>query len=143
MTHLLDINVLLALAWPNHVHHSAARAWFATAHRSGWATCAVTEAGFIRVSSNRRATEDARSPGEAALLLDRMCALAGHEFLVDGVRLARRHAELGSAAHASSHVTDVHLILLAGDAGVALATFDRQAAHTARQLGVAAELLAM
>ena len=31
---LLDTNVLLALAWPNHQHHAQAHAWFA-AH--GWA----------------------------------------------------------------------------------------------------------
>ena len=28
VTALLDVNVLIALAWPNHVHHAAARAWF-------------------------------------------------------------------------------------------------------------------
>jgi predicted nucleic acid-binding protein len=25
---LLDVNVLVAFAWPNHVHHSAAQHWF-------------------------------------------------------------------------------------------------------------------
>ena len=52
MTALLDVNVLIALAWPNHVHHAAARAWFKERQEDGWATCPLTEAGFVRVSCN-------------------------------------------------------------------------------------------
>ncbi|MCC6764048.1 MAG: hypothetical protein IT293_05225 [Deltaproteobacteria bacterium] len=50
---LLDTNVLLALAWPNHQHHSAAHGWFAARAKKGWATCAFTQLGFIRLSSRR------------------------------------------------------------------------------------------
>ena len=39
MTALLDVNVLMALAWPNHVHHAPARSWFNARRKSGWATC--------------------------------------------------------------------------------------------------------
>ena len=39
MTALLDVNVLIALVWPNHVHHEAARAWFTRRRKDGWATC--------------------------------------------------------------------------------------------------------
>ena len=28
MIALPDVNVLVALAWPNHVHHEQARGWF-------------------------------------------------------------------------------------------------------------------
>lgn len=28
MITLLDINVLVSLPWPNHVHHAAGRQWF-------------------------------------------------------------------------------------------------------------------
>ena len=49
MIALPDVNVLIALAWPNHVHHDAARSWFAESRATGWATCPVTEAGFVRV----------------------------------------------------------------------------------------------
>jgi predicted nucleic acid-binding protein len=34
MSSLLDVNVLLALAWPNHVHHAASRTWFASSHEA-------------------------------------------------------------------------------------------------------------
>lgn len=143
MTRLLDVNVLLALAWPNHVHHGAARAWFEAEHAAGWATCGVTESGFIRVSSNRRVTPDARPPAEAALLLHRMCRTPGHEFLVDRVRLSESHEALGAIAPASSDVNDVHLIMIARDASAEFVTFDRQAASVASTLDVTATLLRM
>jgi len=46
---LLDVNVLLALAWPTHVHHAAAHRWFAENHAMGWATCPLTQLGFVRL----------------------------------------------------------------------------------------------
>ncbi len=38
---LLDVNVLVALAWPNHAHHGAAIAWFTQVCKEGLATCAA------------------------------------------------------------------------------------------------------
>jgi uncharacterized protein len=50
MISLLDVNVLVALLVPEHEHHIRSVEWFATnAIRSGWATCAITELGVIRV----------------------------------------------------------------------------------------------
>jgi predicted nucleic acid-binding protein len=47
---LLDVNVLVALLVPEHQHHAAATTWFAAhAATEGWATCALTELGVIRV----------------------------------------------------------------------------------------------
>ena len=45
---LLDINVLVALFDADHVHHDFAHDWFIDHHERGWATCPVTENGFIR-----------------------------------------------------------------------------------------------
>jgi toxin-antitoxin system PIN domain toxin len=77
---LLDTNVLLALAWPNHQHHAQAHAWFASHSRKGWATCAFTQLGFIRLSSNPAYTSNAVSPQEAATLLKQWTRLKGHRF---------------------------------------------------------------
>lgn len=49
MVGLLDVNVLVALLVPEHQHHDAAIEWFAAEANQGWATCAVTELGVIRV----------------------------------------------------------------------------------------------
>jgi hypothetical protein len=68
---LLDINVLLALAWPHHQFHAAASRRF-QASRDQWATCALTQLGFIRISSNPTVIPGAKNPGEAAVLLAEM-----------------------------------------------------------------------
>jgi toxin-antitoxin system PIN domain toxin len=49
---LPDVNVLLALAWTNHVHHDAAHRWFSSASANGWATCVLTQSAFLRLSMN-------------------------------------------------------------------------------------------
>lgn len=143
MRHLLDINVLLALAWPNHIHHAVAHVWFERASSDGWLTCSVTESGFIRVSSNHRVTPDARAPAEAALLLHRICRLPGHQFLIDPVSLADSHQQLARLAHGSAHITDAHLILLAHEAKCGFVTFDRRAAEMASSIQVPCVLLTL
>ena len=77
---LLDINVLLALTWPNHQHHGAAHDWFRSEARHGWATCGFTQIGFIRLSSNPSYTPAAVPPPEAAGLLQRLIAHKHHQF---------------------------------------------------------------
>jgi uncharacterized protein len=77
---LLDTNVLLALAWPNHQHHAQAHTWFAAHAKKGWATCAFTQLGFIRLSSNPAYTANAVPPQEAATLLQQWTRLKGHHF---------------------------------------------------------------
>ncbi|HEY7215024.1 MAG TPA: hypothetical protein VIC28_10365 [Thermoanaerobaculia bacterium] len=52
MVALLDVNVLVALFDPDHVHHEAAHTWFAAHRGAGWATCPLTENGLIRILSN-------------------------------------------------------------------------------------------
>ena len=46
---LLDVNVLIALFTPTHVHHQAAHDWFDEHHRAGWATCPLVETGFLGI----------------------------------------------------------------------------------------------
>ena len=124
MIRLLDVNVLVALAWPNHIHHARALSWFSRVHRDGWATCSVTENGFVRVSSNTRAIPEARSPGEAIALLRRMRALPGHEFWADDVSPADPAHASYQAVAGYRQVTDAHLLSLALRHEGALATFD-------------------
>ena len=49
---LLDVNVLVALVDADHVHHELAHDWFADRGSQSWATCPVTENGFVRVLTN-------------------------------------------------------------------------------------------
>jgi len=49
--HLLDVNVLLALTQPSHLHHKLVMKWFGTPGLD-WGLCAFSEAGFLRGSVN-------------------------------------------------------------------------------------------
>ncbi|CAN5419127.1 type II toxin-antitoxin system VapC family toxin [soil metagenome] len=126
---LLDVNVLVALAWPNHVHHWAASRWFNDAHTAGWATCPVTESGFIRVSSNRRVIPDARSPREAAEVCRQMTQIQGHVFWSDDVAIASAPEVDFDRVQGYRQVTDVHLLALAARNGGRLVSFDSALAN--------------
>jgi len=141
MIHLLDVNVLVALAWPTHVHHALATEWFLAHHREGWATCPVTESGFVRVSSNHRIIDDARTPGEAARPLARLRTVGSHGFWPDSVSIADHADEVAEGVHGSSAVTDAHLLLLARSHDGQIATLDRGLRTMADRLGARAELI--
>ncbi|WP_419161587.1 TA system VapC family ribonuclease toxin [Candidatus Palauibacter sp.] len=125
MIRLLDVNVLVALAWPNHIHHGRAHAWFPAIQRQRWATCPVTETGFVRVSSNPRAIPDARTPSEAIALLRRIRALPGHVFWTDDVSPGMGGTTPFGRVVGYRQVTDAHLLALAISRKGRLATFDR------------------
>ena len=120
---LLDINVLVALAWPNHIHHSRAHSWFGGV--AAWATCPLTQSGFVRVSSNRKAIPEARQPAEAIGLLGEMVARPGHVFWKDAVAIADPRHETFGRVVTHRQVTDAHLLTLALSNDGCLATFDR------------------
>lgn len=124
MIHLLDVNLLVALAWPNHIHHAAALDWFRRNQAAGWATCPLTESGFVRVSSNSSVMPEARSPREAIHLLRRIVALPHHVFWHDDVSLASSDFADEVPLAGYRQVTDVHLLTLARHRGGRLATLD-------------------
>ncbi len=122
---LLDVNVLLALAWPNHQHHAGAHRWFAAATRRGWATCPLTDLAFVRLSSNPSFTRDAVSPGDALRLLGRICKVPGHRAWTEMAPVS----ELSSLALVGhQQVTDAYLLLTARRHRGVLATFDARIA---------------
>jgi len=124
MVALLDVNVLVALAWPNHVHHRQAHRWFRGRAPLGWATCSIVELGFVRVSSNARAIPAAVSPQEAMALLQRITSLPGHHFWTDDIQVAESRYVARSRVAGHQLVTDAHLAGLALRHGGRLATFD-------------------
>jgi len=128
VTTLLDVNVLVALAWPNHVHHQLARSWFEKHHERGWATCSITENGFVRISSNAAVVDEARTPTEAIMLLRRLVGMKGHRFWKDDVSIARSEPTDFQRIRGYRQVMDAHLLALARRHRGRLATFDRKIA---------------
>lgn len=127
--HLLDTNVLIALAWPQHVHHAKAHEWFNGAGRTGWATCPVTQTAFVRISSNSKIIADAVAPRDALHVLQQIVAIPGHHFWPDDVAPVEAKIFAGAAVVGHRQVTDAYLVALAQHHKGKLATFDRGVAE--------------
>lgn len=121
---LLDINVLLALLDSDHIDHQRARDWIDGEIATGWASCAITQNGFVGIISQPRYPSPI-SPTEAIALLDRACAEPHHEFwhcdvsLLDGKAIDRTHL------HGPRQVTDAYLLALATRHQGRFVTFDQ------------------
>lgn len=124
---LLDVNMLVALAWPSHVHHRQAHAWFAVNQSAGWATCPLTECAFVRVSSNPKIVPEAVTPAEALALLREMISLKHHVFWPDDIPFHRAPVPTELLA-GHRQVTDAYLLGLCIRHKGKLVTLDRNVA---------------
>jgi predicted nucleic acid-binding protein len=114
VSHLLDVNVLLASAWSSHEAHARVNRWLNKV--SEFATAPVTQMGFLRVSMS---AAYGASFGDAQTALGAILKLKSHRFLTDGV------AAVSLPVLASGKdVTDAHLVRLAIGCGLKLATLD-------------------
>ena len=121
---LLDVNVLVALFDPHHIHHDAAHDWFAEHRDAGWATCPLTEGGFVRVISNPAYGAAGERAASAVDRLRAFTASGGHQFWRDAISLCDDLFDLSRAA-GSRQLTDIYLLGLAVNRKGRLATFDR------------------
>lgn len=121
---LLDVNVLVALFTPEHIHHEIAHDWFADHRHDGWATCAITENGFVRVVTQLPRADGTLRPETALEYFRQFTKARPHQFWPDAVSLG--DSKLFRAAHIRGHrqVTDVYLLGLATRMHGCLATFD-------------------
>lgn len=122
---LLDVNVLVALFNPDHVHHETAHDWFATARAGGWATCTVTEQGLLRVLANPTLWSDFERTAALVKRLRQFCGSGHHRFWDQTVSLRDRTLFDLSLLSGHRQITDVYLLGLAHRMGGQLATFDR------------------
>ncbi len=106
MKHLLDVNVLLAAIWVKHAQHAQVKAWL---EDKEVVICPISELGFIRISTNKRA----------------------FGFAMNDVR---QGVALNSHARTSGQVTDHYLADLAAKHGLKLATLDAQLKHPSVEL---------
>lgn len=125
---LLDTNVLVALLWPTHAQHQAAARWFTKHRAKRWATCALTEAGFVRVVSNPAFSRDAVTPREAAELLAANLAAPDHDFWACDLSFGSAVAASGPRLVGHQQVTDAYLLGLARKHRGMLATLDHKIA---------------
>jgi toxin-antitoxin system PIN domain toxin len=142
-TALLDLNVLVALLWPAHEHHQAAHRWFGGRGGAPWATCALTQLGFVRVVSNPAFSRDALSPSAAIALLAENLKHPAHEFWFDRLQVPGAVRRFEGALTGHRQFTDAYLLALAAKRRAMLATFDRGVrALGGAQSGSALEIIA-
>jgi len=121
---LLDVNVLIALLWPPHEAHARAQRWFAQNARHGWATCAMTQAGFVRIVSNPIFSRRAVSPRDALEVLSGSLQHPAHHFWTEDIGVTEALAHFGRRLLGHQQVTDAYLLGLAIQKKGRLATLD-------------------
>ena len=115
--YLLDCNVLIALATPEHSLNTRAAAWFLKGHK--FATCPITQGALFRFHLRAGVEATAKS---AKLLLESISALPRHEFWPDDASYLDMPT---TGIIGYRQVTDANLALLARKHGSSLATMDR------------------
>ena len=121
--YLLDVNLLLALSDPMHVHHEAAHRWFAEQGRQAWATCPITENGLVRIASHPRYPNRPGNVSVVLAILRQFCAAEGHHFWEEDISL--RDVLQSGIAITPAQVTDVYLLGLAVHKEGKLAILDK------------------
>ncbi|MBT3470779.1 MAG: VapC toxin family PIN domain ribonuclease [Opitutae bacterium] len=126
MVRLLDINVLIALYDPGHEHHDLSHGWFEGIRKEGWATCPLTENGFIRIMSHPNNPASLGLPREAAKRLRQFRKSGHHVFWPDELSvLDSPPFKLGSLT-SGKFLLDIYLLGLAARNKGALSTFDER-----------------
>jgi uncharacterized protein len=121
---LLDVNVLLALLDSDHVDHERCRDWLDDQIEYGWASCAITQNGFVRIISQARYPSPI-SPSRAIDLLARAAGSQFHEFWPCAVSVLDLTVVNASRIHGPKQVTDAYLLALAVANGGTFVTFDQ------------------
>ena len=127
MRALLDISVLLALFDLDHIHHTATRRWFEREVQHGWASCAITQNGFLRILSQPSYPSPV-SPMRAARLLAGATAEPHHEYWRSEVSILDASLFDPSRIHGPRQITDVYLLGLAVHHGGRFVTLDQTVA---------------
>jgi len=126
MRALLDINVVIALLDPDHTLHNQAHQWWAANHKSGWASCPLSENGVVRIMANPAYSKKVHfSPPDLISRLHTFASGTDHEFWPDEVSLRDQKVFVIERLLSSRQLTDVYLLALAAQRRGRLATFDQ------------------
>lgn len=122
---LLDANVLIALAWPEHEFHNKVGRWFLRHSIGGWATCPFTQAAFVRILCNPAFSANALTPANALRVLETNVSLPDHHFWPDSISVVDSLKKLERRFTGHRQVTDAYLVNLAVHHRAKFATLDK------------------
>jgi len=125
MRYLLDVNSLIALGFIEHTSHNRVVSWvqsLTSKERSGLATCAITELGFVRILAQVTGYGFNLTQARALLLRLKTGRHLKLGFIADDHDVSR----LPSWVKTAKQTTDGHLVELARARGAILATLDER-----------------
>lgn len=124
MRALLDVNCLLSLMDEDHIHHDRAKVWWRQHSQFGWASCALTQNCYVRISSQPSYANP--QPLHSALArLTRQVGDSNHQFWPDDISITDDTLFDRGFILRPSQITDIYLLGLAVKNGGRLVTFDR------------------
>lgn len=125
MRALFDVNFIIALLDPDHVHSEPAHDWWSANRGQGWASCPITENGVIRILSNPNYSPGlSLTPGSLIKSLSSFAADTDHDFWPDDISMLEGDLFVTDRIHGSRQLTDIYLLALAVKNGGRLVTFD-------------------
>lgn len=131
-TRLLDVNVLVALHLPPSSDFERVDRWFGKLGPGGFATCAITQAGFVRVLTQQSLyTPDPIRLSEAEFSLGTFLQNTRHRFWPMDIDYLEATSRFEGRAYGHKQVTDGYLLGLAIHHKAVLATMDRRILHLA------------
>jgi toxin-antitoxin system PIN domain toxin len=142
MRALLDVNALLALVDPTHVHHPVVRAWWSANHPHGWASCPLTENGFLRIITQPRYSVPL-SMGSAMDVLRTAFSQGDHMFWPDDISIGDQDIFNPENILGPKQITDIYLLALAVRNRGRLVTLDRSISTTAVRDATQANLIVL
>ena len=120
---LLDVNVLIALLDADHLHHARASAWLSANIAAGWASCAITQNGCVRIMS-QPGYPNALPAARVAQRLREDTQTSLHLFAAGDLSLLDREYFDTEQLLGHRQVTDAWLLGLAVRHRMRLVTFD-------------------
>lgn len=129
MRSLLDINVLLALFDRAHIHHHTAMMWWAANGTFGWASCPLTQNGYLRAASQSGYSKPVPL-AQALRVLQMQIDEGHHEFWHDEISILDESVIDRARLLGPRQITDIYLLALAVKNGGRLVTLDRSIQHS-------------
>jgi toxin-antitoxin system PIN domain toxin len=130
--YLVDVNVLIALADEDHVHHNLATQWLDSIGNRHWGPCAFSQAGFLRIKANPALSQySIKDAGKVLRDLSRHASYRFWPISDDWVTLT---APFLDRVFGHQQVTDAYLLGLAIKGGGILVTFDQAVKYMAGPL---------
>ncbi len=123
---LPDVNTLLALLDPMHVHHDAAHRWYAKRAPLRLLLCSHLVNGVIRVASQPQYPNSLGTSKRVREVLIGFVVAIQAENCEHDVSLLDDTVLLNAGLLTPSRVADLYLLALAASNGAHLATFDRR-----------------